>query len=64
MDWRENRSKSMKYYKAGIDPEEMKKNRQDELFSVRKQKRHEYLKKKRNIETSVPAGLPQQVEFH
>lgn len=50
-----------KAYKAGLDPDKLKKDRQDNQFSVRKQKRFENLQKRRNIGTPCPPDISQQV---
>lgn len=49
---------SKKYYKQGLDADEMKKRREDQNFSVRKNKRNEQMKKKRQL-GGHPPSLPQ-----
>ena len=48
MSFREQR-KSTRYYKAGINVEELKKKREDESWRIRKNKRETQLRKRRNI---------------
>jgi hypothetical protein len=48
------RSRALQHYKPGFDPSAMKKARQGQQASVRKQKRVENLQKKRNLGTQPP----------
>lgn len=56
---RENAA-SKKYYKQVLDADDMKKKREDNNFSVRKNKRQEQLRKKRQIGNMGPMGHVQE----
>ena len=61
MSFRSSRQNAMqqKYYKKGIDVEGMKRGREDQNWSLRKQKRNLALSKRRNIsgEDSAPPNI-------
>lgn len=62
MSLSERREAIRKAYKSGLDAEKLKKDRQDNSFSLRKQKRFQNLQKRRNI-TSCPPDISEQVLF-
>ena len=50
-----------KHYKAGLNAEELKKNRENDQFSLRKKKRYENMKKRRNIGVQLTPDVSQRV---